>query len=458
MDGTLIDTEPYWIRCEHELVAAYGGRWTDDDAMSIVGFDLMDAAEVIRTRGGVPLRPHEIVDKLSAAVTALVRERIPWRPGGARAARRPQAARRPVRPRHDVVAGPHRRGRRPAAPRLVPDRDHRRHGDERQTPSRALPPRRRGARCRSAGVCRHRGLAARHRLGRGGWVRGRRRAQPRADPRSPASRRAVDAAGGHPGAARRVRRAHSATPDAAVTGRAIRTDAAEPPRRIPPRSAAGAAMGRPRSRRAPPRRRRLVVRHPRHRADATTPGRSASTPGSRRGTSRTPSTSWNRERNMFHQISPFWYEVTGVSTIQPYANTPRGGDRRVRRQGARPRHPARRLAVRPHGTRRDGGDARRPRVAGRPHRRHRRLRRRARLPGHRHQLRELRLQRRAGHVGDDTPGVGDVHRGALRPPPRRRAVAHRQRAAGVRRRADRGQRVLGLRLRGRSPRTSTPSG
>ena len=26
--------------------------------------------------------------------------------------------------------------------------------------------------------------------------------------------------------------------------------------------------------------------------------------------------------NIFHQISPFWYEVTGVSTIQPYANTP----------------------------------------------------------------------------------------------------------------------------------------
>ena len=42
MDGTLIDTEPYWIRGEHELVARYGGRWTDEDALSIIGFDLMD--------------------------------------------------------------------------------------------------------------------------------------------------------------------------------------------------------------------------------------------------------------------------------------------------------------------------------------------------------------------------------------------------------------------------------
>jgi HAD superfamily hydrolase (TIGR01509 family) len=81
MDGTLIDTEPYWIRCEQELVAAHGGRWTDADAMSIVGFDLMDSAEVLRTRGGVQLRPQEIIEQLSDGVIALLRQRIPWRPG-----------------------------------------------------------------------------------------------------------------------------------------------------------------------------------------------------------------------------------------------------------------------------------------------------------------------------------------------------------------------------------------
>ncbi len=42
MDGTLVDTEPYWMACEHELVEAFGGRWTDEDARSIVGFDLID--------------------------------------------------------------------------------------------------------------------------------------------------------------------------------------------------------------------------------------------------------------------------------------------------------------------------------------------------------------------------------------------------------------------------------
>ena len=32
MDGTLVDTEPYWMACERELVDAYGGTWTEDDA------------------------------------------------------------------------------------------------------------------------------------------------------------------------------------------------------------------------------------------------------------------------------------------------------------------------------------------------------------------------------------------------------------------------------------------
>jgi HAD superfamily hydrolase (TIGR01509 family) len=84
MDGTLVDTEPYWMASEHELVAAHGGRWTDDDARSIVGFDLIEAAHVLRERGGVNLDPEEIVDRLSGGVIARVRERVPWRPGARR--------------------------------------------------------------------------------------------------------------------------------------------------------------------------------------------------------------------------------------------------------------------------------------------------------------------------------------------------------------------------------------
>jgi HAD superfamily hydrolase (TIGR01509 family) len=84
MDGTLVDTEPYWMASEHELVDSFGGTWTDEDAKSIIGFDLLDAAVVIRERGGVDLEPEEIVERLLDGVVARVRENVPWRPGARR--------------------------------------------------------------------------------------------------------------------------------------------------------------------------------------------------------------------------------------------------------------------------------------------------------------------------------------------------------------------------------------
>ena len=81
MDGTLVDTEPYWIECEHELVAEFGGTWTDDDARSLIGFDLLDAARELQTRGGVTLERVEIVERLLDGVGARVANELPWRPG-----------------------------------------------------------------------------------------------------------------------------------------------------------------------------------------------------------------------------------------------------------------------------------------------------------------------------------------------------------------------------------------
>ena len=81
MDGTLVDTEPYWIACEFDLVAEFGGSWSADDAHSIVGFDLLAAAAELRARGGVGLEPTEIVERLLDGVIAKVADELPWRPG-----------------------------------------------------------------------------------------------------------------------------------------------------------------------------------------------------------------------------------------------------------------------------------------------------------------------------------------------------------------------------------------
>jgi HAD superfamily hydrolase (TIGR01509 family) len=81
MDGTLVDTEPYWIAEEHALVEAHGGLWTDEHARQLVGNDLMVSAEYIRSHSPVELTPLEIVNELLAGVVARVKDHLPWRPG-----------------------------------------------------------------------------------------------------------------------------------------------------------------------------------------------------------------------------------------------------------------------------------------------------------------------------------------------------------------------------------------
>ena len=81
MDGTLLDTEPYWMAAEHALVEEHGGVWTDEHARQLVGNDLMVSADYIRAHSPIELTPVEIVHELLASVVAMVQEHVPWRPG-----------------------------------------------------------------------------------------------------------------------------------------------------------------------------------------------------------------------------------------------------------------------------------------------------------------------------------------------------------------------------------------
>ncbi len=81
LDGTLIDTEPYWFASEVELVTSYGGTWTHEDNLRLVGSPLLDAAADIRARTPVTAEPVALVEALQDGVMRRLRERIPWRPG-----------------------------------------------------------------------------------------------------------------------------------------------------------------------------------------------------------------------------------------------------------------------------------------------------------------------------------------------------------------------------------------
>lgn len=81
MDGTLVDTEPYWIATEYALAEEYGGTWSEQDALQLVGNDLLASGRYIRDRMPLPLSAEEVVERLLDGVVAQVERAVPWRPG-----------------------------------------------------------------------------------------------------------------------------------------------------------------------------------------------------------------------------------------------------------------------------------------------------------------------------------------------------------------------------------------
>lgn len=81
MDGTLVDTEPYWIAGEKTLVARFGRIWTDEDSLQLVGNDLEGSAAVLQS-AGVDMPVPEIVEHLTDQVLGQLTEHgVPFRPG-----------------------------------------------------------------------------------------------------------------------------------------------------------------------------------------------------------------------------------------------------------------------------------------------------------------------------------------------------------------------------------------
>ena len=80
MDGTIVDTEPYWITAETELVAVFDGTWTHEDGLSVVGQGLPVTAARLQQRG-VALTIDEIIQSLTSRVLEQLEESIPYRPG-----------------------------------------------------------------------------------------------------------------------------------------------------------------------------------------------------------------------------------------------------------------------------------------------------------------------------------------------------------------------------------------
>lgn len=81
MDGTLVDTEPYWMAAETPLVESFGGTWSHEQALQLVGLGLEDAARIFQA-AGVRMSVPAIIDHLTDEVMqSLARDGVPFRPG-----------------------------------------------------------------------------------------------------------------------------------------------------------------------------------------------------------------------------------------------------------------------------------------------------------------------------------------------------------------------------------------
>lgn len=80
MDGTLVDTEPYWYHAEVELLEEYGQTWSVQQSEALIGNALPLSAAVLQ-QAGVDLGVREIIDRLSRSVAHQVRQHVPWKPG-----------------------------------------------------------------------------------------------------------------------------------------------------------------------------------------------------------------------------------------------------------------------------------------------------------------------------------------------------------------------------------------
>jgi HAD superfamily hydrolase (TIGR01509 family) len=80
MDGTLVDTEPYWQESQVVLVAEHGGSWSREDGDSLIGSGLWHSARVLQEHG-VKLSEQEIIDRMTDDVLVSIEKHLPWRPG-----------------------------------------------------------------------------------------------------------------------------------------------------------------------------------------------------------------------------------------------------------------------------------------------------------------------------------------------------------------------------------------
>ncbi|MBB1024145.1 MULTISPECIES: HAD family hydrolase [unclassified Dietzia] len=80
LDGTLVDSEPYYHDACRNIAREAGRHWTEAEDTASVGMSLTDQAALLQQLGvGVPA--HTLTARIAAEVTARLKSDVPWLPG-----------------------------------------------------------------------------------------------------------------------------------------------------------------------------------------------------------------------------------------------------------------------------------------------------------------------------------------------------------------------------------------
>lgn len=81
LDGTLIDSEPYWAVVEKDLLARAGKPWNPPVAGELQGTSLADVAQFMIDSGLENMSADEIIDLMVSQVYRMEVDNLPWTQG-----------------------------------------------------------------------------------------------------------------------------------------------------------------------------------------------------------------------------------------------------------------------------------------------------------------------------------------------------------------------------------------
>ena len=74
MDGTLIDSEPHWMKSERDLAARHDAVWSEEDGKALVGLSLTDSSKIYKDKLGLEISSEEIIEEWTTSVTNGLRQ------------------------------------------------------------------------------------------------------------------------------------------------------------------------------------------------------------------------------------------------------------------------------------------------------------------------------------------------------------------------------------------------